>query len=94
MFCDVTSVLETPTACGLSLQNLLGAKAGMLSTLINLFRRANQIPAESRPRQKEARLVSSWRRMKKWTWGRPSESWAGVGELPGGGGLELVFPGG
>ena len=85
-----------PTACGLFLQSLLGSEAGMLSMLRRIFRRENRIQTETRPRQKrqkEAGLLSCWEtRRKKWSWGRHSESWARVRELPGRGGLRRVLP--
>ena len=64
--------------------------------LRRIFRRENRIQTEIRPRQKrqkEAGLLSCWHlRRRKLSWGRHSESWARVRELPGGGGLEMVLP--
>ena len=89
--------MVTPTACGLFLQSLLGSEAGMLSMLRRIFRRDNRIQTETRPRekrQKESGLLSCWEtRRRKWSWGRHSESWARVRELPGRGGFKRVLLG-
>jgi len=66
----------------------------MFSRIRSLFRRDNHIHAETRPRQREVSLLSHRRiRQMERSGRRSSEYWAGQGELPGGGWLELVLPG-
>ncbi|XP_063130845.1 disks large homolog 5-like [Rattus norvegicus] len=40
----------------------MGSRGGMFSRIRSLFRRDNHIHAETRPRQREASLLSRWRR--------------------------------
>lgn len=65
----------------------------MFSMLRRIFQRDNEIHTETRTRQEDAGLRPRWQvgRMRL-SWGRHSESWAKVGKLPGGGGLDLVIP--
>ncbi|XP_032773135.1 uncharacterized protein LOC116913103 [Rattus rattus] len=40
----------------------MGSRGGMFSRILSFFRRDNHIHAETRPRQREASLLSRWRR--------------------------------
>lgn len=94
MFSDVTSVVVTRVACEGFHQILMGSQAGMLSMLLRVFWRENIIQTETRSRQKDTVPLSCWERARKnWSWRRHSETWARLGELPGGCGLELVLAG-
>ncbi|XP_028630179.1 uncharacterized protein LOC114626830 [Grammomys surdaster] len=66
IFCDVTSVVVIPTACGVFFHSLLGSQAVMLSMLLSVFQRDNRIQAETRSTQKK--LCKAGRR--RWPWGR------------------------